>query len=396
MLHLYSNKSGTGKTLAAVHKVGSLYKKWKFDIYSNIDLAFPYRPLEDVEDVMNITMTADQGVIILVDELDQVFGDTWSPNSADSKIGALAGKIVRKQNVTLIGTIQLDTQANTRIRGNADRFIEPLIANWINKKTLKTMTHPLSLEQKEMIEYARDELGDKVWQPGLVVQEIKELDKHGQIVQQTYSTINAQEEFYEGKNILECYDTRQLVLKDYGNEDNDSLMKAEAQEKLLTRALLKRPELKEWNVLRMPMSGYRMSYKGTYQDFNCLDIQMSSYDGSLIWIDVVGTNDENGYTRLLTAKKKWDSIFNSISLYGHHARGYIAYQSKKDWYFTELSRDNPGLYTKTGELAKGNIYLSTVKDYSKDMKSWLAEIVAKGYTLSKECSISISSPAGKE
>ena len=396
MLHLFSNKSGSGKTAGAVEKVISLHKKWGFDVYSNIHLAIPYTLIEDADDVMAAVLLADKekGIIILVDELDQILGDTWSSNSADSRMGALAAKVVRKANVTLIGTIQLDTQANTRIRGNTDRFIEPLIYSWVNIKTLKKMHAPLTLEMKEMIEYTVED-GVRLWQPLTIVQEIKELDKQGQVMHISYKDFNAQKKFYKGLNVLECYDTNEIVLKDYGNADNDALMRAVALEKILTRILRKREELIDWNILKMDMSGHRMSYKTDSVEFSCLDIQMSSRDGALVWLDVVSTHDENGYVRLQTAKKKWDRIFDSIEIYGKHARGFLAYQHQKEWFFSELSRDNLGLYTKTGDLAKGNIYQSTIEGYSMDMECWLREIGGQGYKLPKGSLIPFPSPGGE-
>lgn len=372
MIHLYTGKSGQGKTLCAADKVIKLHLKWGFPVYSNIDLAIPYTLIEDSEDVMSAALLATSPIIIFVDELDQLLGDTWQSGSKDNKLGALAGKIARKNGVTLIGTVQLDNQANTRIRGNADRFITPQIVFWINIKTKKRMWAPLTLEQKELIEYSIIN-GVRTWQPGRVAQQIKELNKDGEIIgHPRYKIINAQKVFYDDKNILECFNSREIVLKDYGNADNDALLKAQVVEKRLTRLLLSLPSFKDVNVLRMPESGYRMSY----DKFTCLDIQVSTPSGGLFWIDVVSTNDGNGHVRLQTAKKNWYRIFNSIKMYGSHAKGYIAFQDGGDWFFTPLDENNQGLHTKTGNLAKGNIYLSTVRPFCMNLDEWVTEIAA--------------------
>jgi len=115
MIHLITGQQGSGKTLLLVKIAHDYYKKGK-KIYSNVKLNFPYEPL-DYQKIIDCEYS--DGMIIL-DEIHQLLPSRRSLSNRNVKIVDGFLSMVRKKNLEVYGTTQLEYKVDVRFRDEWD------------------------------------------------------------------------------------------------------------------------------------------------------------------------------------------------------------------------------------------------------------------------------------
>lgn len=115
---------GSGKTLSMVRIAYILYKKYNYDVYSNIVLNFPFKllTLDDIIEYSNNDKSFNNSVF-LIDEA-HIFIDSRSSGSRRNLIISYFILQTRKKNVWLLYTTQYLHQVDKRLRGSTNVFTE--------------------------------------------------------------------------------------------------------------------------------------------------------------------------------------------------------------------------------------------------------------------------------
>ena len=115
MIHLVTGKQGSGKTLFLVKCAYEGYLKKK-KVYSNIDLNFPYKPM-DYNDIIKCKY---DNAIVLIDEIHQLLPSRKSMSRINREICDSFLSMVRKKNLEVYGTTQTFRKVDVRFREEAD------------------------------------------------------------------------------------------------------------------------------------------------------------------------------------------------------------------------------------------------------------------------------------
>jgi len=134
MITLVCGRQGSGKTLLLVKEA---YKAWKdgAQVYSNVALNFPYRPLS-YKDILDCKLNNS---IIIIDEIHQLLPSRRSMKKTSVKIVDSFISQLRKQNIHLYCTTQLSHKVDVRIRDEADIYIECEKYMMINKELVPVL-----------------------------------------------------------------------------------------------------------------------------------------------------------------------------------------------------------------------------------------------------------------
>jgi len=115
IIHLITGKQGSGKTLFLVKSAYAGHLKGK-TVYSNIDLKFPYKPM-DYNDIIDCKY---KDAIVLIDEVHQLLPSRRSMSKINKEICDSFLSMVRKKNLELYGTTQTFRKVDVRFREEAD------------------------------------------------------------------------------------------------------------------------------------------------------------------------------------------------------------------------------------------------------------------------------------
>jgi hypothetical protein len=134
MIHLFTGRQGSGKTLIAVSKAYDQYMKG-MNIYSNVHLNFKYEPL-DYDKIINCEY---EDGIVLLDEGHQLLPSRNSMSLISREIVDGFLSMVRKKNLHLYITTQTERKIDIRVRDEKDyqyicRRYAFIRYNWIEIK----------------------------------------------------------------------------------------------------------------------------------------------------------------------------------------------------------------------------------------------------------------------
>lgn len=119
MITLILGRQGSGKTLLMVKMAYDYYKQGK-TIYSNVKLNFPFKQL-DYEDIVECKL---KNAVILLDEIHQLLPARNSMRKISRLIVDGFLSMVRKSDLIILGTTQLDRKVDIRFREEADFIYE--------------------------------------------------------------------------------------------------------------------------------------------------------------------------------------------------------------------------------------------------------------------------------
>jgi hypothetical protein len=131
MIHLVIGLQGSGKTLFLVSRAIRGYQEGK-KIYSNIDLSFPYIPI-DYNDIVNCVY---EDAIVIIDEVHQLLPSRRSTSKINISIVDGFLSMVRKKGLQVYGSCQTARKVDVRFREEADYWyltekFAQLDGNWI-------------------------------------------------------------------------------------------------------------------------------------------------------------------------------------------------------------------------------------------------------------------------
>ena len=119
MIALILGRQGSGKTLLMVKMAYDYYKQGKI-IYSNVKLNFPFN-LIDYEDIVECRL---KNAVVLLDEIHQLLPARNSLRKISRLIVDGFLSMVRKSDLIVLGTTQLDRKVDIRFREEADFIYE--------------------------------------------------------------------------------------------------------------------------------------------------------------------------------------------------------------------------------------------------------------------------------
>jgi hypothetical protein len=115
MLHLILGMQGSGKTLLLVKYAYEAYRKGKI-VYSNVDLKFPYRPL-DYKDIIDCNL---ENGIVCIDEIGILLNARKSMSARNINITEGFLSMIRKKNLDVYATTQTPRKVDIRFREESD------------------------------------------------------------------------------------------------------------------------------------------------------------------------------------------------------------------------------------------------------------------------------------
>jgi hypothetical protein len=124
MMWLSIGNQGSGKTLFIVKEAYEYHKKG-YKIYSNIHLKFPYEHIK-YEDIVSCKY---ENAVVLLDEIHLLLGSRTSMSKKNNAITSGFCSMLRKKNITLLGTTQRLGKVDKRLRNEltflcqCDRYV---------------------------------------------------------------------------------------------------------------------------------------------------------------------------------------------------------------------------------------------------------------------------------
>lgn len=119
MMILLVGRQGSGKTLLMVKMAYDYWKEGK-TIYSNVKLNFPFKQI-DYNDIVNCKL---KNAVVLLDEVHQLLPSRNSMSKINRTIVDGFLSMIRKQNLIVIGTTQLEMKVDVRFREEKDFIYE--------------------------------------------------------------------------------------------------------------------------------------------------------------------------------------------------------------------------------------------------------------------------------
>jgi len=141
MIHLVIGQQGSGKTLMMVEVARKAYEKGK-KIYSNVDLKFPYEKL-DYNKIINCEY---ENGIVIIDEIHRLLPARGSMRKINIDIVDGFLSMVRKKNLEVYGSTQLEYKVDIRFRDEWD-FRYYCKKYTINDKELVPILHNQNLKK---------------------------------------------------------------------------------------------------------------------------------------------------------------------------------------------------------------------------------------------------------
>jgi hypothetical protein len=122
---MYKGRRGCGKTLTMVKDALNFYNKG-WEIYSNFDIAIPYKKLEN-EHIININEnTKIKDCVLLIDEIQTIIDSRRSMRKENLNFSYFVQQI-RKRNIILLCTTQFTKTTDIRLREHTDIVVKPKI-----------------------------------------------------------------------------------------------------------------------------------------------------------------------------------------------------------------------------------------------------------------------------
>jgi len=123
MIVMYKGRRGTGKTLTMVKDGLGFYNKgWV--IYSNFEVVFPYKKLNN-DDILNLPDNDNiKNCVIMIDEIQTIIDSRRSMKSSNLNFSYWIQQI-RKKNIVLLCTTQFTRTTDLRLREHIDIVVKP-------------------------------------------------------------------------------------------------------------------------------------------------------------------------------------------------------------------------------------------------------------------------------
>lgn len=122
---------GSGKTLALTYFAWRNWKRKKRKVYANYKLAFPYIPVRDIEDLINMGGLEEE-VFFAGDEL-WLWVDCRTSISVKNRLVNQILLSSRKKNIHIAFTAQSFSQCDVRLRNICDLIARPVFMDRENK-----------------------------------------------------------------------------------------------------------------------------------------------------------------------------------------------------------------------------------------------------------------------